>query len=274
MSIIKKTRILLVAFLMLGLSAKSQNFVRFFTSLDEPYHTRSVSGVSYNFFVGEDQETLETSINGLGSGFIDIFDGSVTLDFLTIGTENVSLNLAFGYSIDKYRFSNPLLFETIDGITSPYFDEDPAHTFHNTFFSYEKSKILISWFRLPVNFVISTKYFVMSGGAFYDFYLAGKQKYKYMEDGGKQRLKIKNNKFQDYGFNRVKTGVYWRIHTPKGYGIDLQYMLTPLWDQNKTIGLNANEVKVTFVLPFLMEDTKKDKKKLWDFGNDDDDYEL
>ena len=62
-------------------------------------------------------------------------------------------------AIDKYRFSDPLLFGTDDnGMVYPYLDTDvnPTHDFKNEFFSYEKSKMLIAWFRVPVNFVIST----------------------------------------------------------------------------------------------------------------------
>ncbi|UCH13903.1 MAG: hypothetical protein JSV22_12455, partial [Bacteroidales bacterium] len=57
-------------------------------------NTRSDGGISYNFFVGNDNDDFTTSINGFGSGFIlDMFTGRYSLDVVTLGFESINVSI-------------------------------------------------------------------------------------------------------------------------------------------------------------------------------------
>ncbi len=213
-------------------------------------HNRDDSGLSYNFFVGEDAEDFQTSINGFGSGFLlDVLVGRNSLDFLQLGTKSVYLSLGAGLAINKYRFKDNLILSLSgDGDMVNYkIDQDPNHDYINTFFGYGKSKLVTSSIFIPahLNIVISEK-FILSAGGFVDFYIYGKHKIKYLNEGDKEKVLIKPNEFKDYNLNKMKYGLSASlIHKKTGIGLVGTYYLTPFFQEG--MGPELNEAKISLV---------------------------
>ncbi len=238
--------ILLLAIMAFSLNLEAQN--KFGVKIK--INHREDSGVGYNFFMGEDAEDFQTSINGFGSGFIlDVLTGRNTLDFLQIGTKNVYLSLGAGLSINKYRFKDNLVLSLSDdgSMVNYEVDPNPDHDYVNTFFGYGKSKLVTSTFFVPahLNMVIADK-FIVSGGAFVDFYFFGKHKRKFLVGDEKEKVLIKSKDFSDFKLNKLKYGLSASIsHKDTGIGLIGTYYLTPFFQED--MGPEINEARICLV---------------------------
>ncbi len=213
-------------------------------------HHREDSGIAYNFFVGEDAADFQTSVNGFGSGFLfDVLTSRNSLDFLAIGTHNAYLSLGAGVAINKYRFKDNLVLSLSDDGSMVNYEVDPDanHDYVNTFFGYGKSKLLTSSIFVPVhlNIVIHNQ-FVFSAGGFVDFYIYGKYKRKYLNDGDKEKALIEPKNFKDFNLNKMKYGVSASlIHKKTSIGLVGTYYLTPFFQDG--MGPELNEVRISLV---------------------------
>lgn len=225
---------------------------------------RSDVGIAYNFFLGDDAEDFRTSINGFGSGFIfDIFTGRYSFDLITIGYDAINVSAGAGVAISKYRFSEDIVLEKNGDIVDYYIDNDPDHDYGEGFFSYGKSKLVTGSVYFPANINISLGQLYFSAGALVDFYLSGKHKRKFKDNGSKKKVVIRNDDFNNYNLNKTKYGVNALIvHKKSGIGVGFTYMLTPFFEDN--LGPQINETRVSFTYDFsVFEDKdKKDKTKI------------
>lgn len=241
-----KITTLMVLALFFAMSASAQN--KFDTKIK--IHHRDDAGFAYNFFVGEDAEDFQTSINGFGSGFLfDALAGRNTIDFIQIGMPYAYISLGAGLAITKFRFKDNLMFSLSgDGEMVNYeIDPNPDHDYVNTFLGYGKSKLVTSSIFLPahLNFDLGQK-FLLSAGGFVDFLIFTKQKRKYLVDDEKEKVLIKHKEFKDYNLNKIKYGVSASLtHKKTGMGLIGTYYLTPFFEEGK--GPEINEARVTLV---------------------------
>jgi len=213
-------------------------------------NTRDDGGMAYNFFVGDDAEQFGTSINGFGSGFIfDVLAGRHSVDFISLGTEAIHLSAGAGIAINKYRFSDNLVFQLQGDQVVVIEDTDSDHDYINTFFGYGKSKLVYGSVYFPVYFNISAGPVYLSAGVFFDRYLAGKHKRKFKVDGEKEKILIEPNEFKDFNLNKSKYGINASlVHKNTGFGIGFTYMLTPFFQEGK--GPDLNEMRISFTYDF------------------------
>ena len=218
--------------------------VKFFDNI------RDDGGMAYNFFLGDDAEQFSTSINGFGSGFIfDVLTGRHSVDFISLGTESVFLSAGAGVAINKYRFSDNLVFQLQGDQVVITEDTEPDHDYVNTFFGYGKSKLVYGSVYFPVNFNISAGPVYLSAGVFFDRYLAGKHKRKFIVNEEKEKVLIEPNEFRDFNLNKSKYGINVSlVHKNTGFGIGFTYMLTPFFQEGK--GPDLNEMRVSFTFDF------------------------
>lgn len=211
-------------------------------------NTRSDGGISYNFFVGDDNDDFTTSINGFGSGFIlDIFTGRYSLDVVTVGFENINVSIGAGFAVSKYRFKENIIFSKDNGNVAYMIDDDPTHDYINTFFGYGKSKLVYCSFYAPVNLNITLGEFYFSCGGLVDIYLSGKHKRKFEADGDKKVELIKNKDFSDFNLNKTKLGVNAMLmHKKGGVGLGFTYMVTPFFKEGE--GPELNEVRISLTI--------------------------
>jgi hypothetical protein len=210
-------------------------------------NSRSDGGISYNFFIGDDDE-FTTSINGFGSGFIfDIFTGRYSVDLLTVGFDEINLSLGAGFAISKYRFKENIIFSKENNIVNYSIDDDPAHDYVNTFFGYGKSKLVYGSFYFPVNLNISIGDIYFSFGALVDQYISGRHKRKFKVDGRKEKIVISNEDFSDFNLNKTKLGVNAMLmHKKGGIGMGFTYMITPFFKEGEGPALNEIRLSLTF----------------------------
>ena len=227
-------------------------------------NTRSDGGISYNFFVGDDNEDFATSINGFGSGFIlDIFTGRYSVDVFTFGFDNLNLSLGAGFAISKYRFKEDIILSKENNIVEASVDDDPTRDYINTFFGYGKSKLVYGSFYFPVNLNISLGDIYFSCGALIDQYISGKHKRKYKVDGNKEKEVIRNKEFSDFNLNKTKLGVNALLmHKKGGVGMGFTYMLTPFFKENE--GPTLNEVRISLTFKFSKFNKHKGMKNRGD----------
>ncbi len=228
-------------------------------------NTRSDAGISYNFFIGDDDDDFATSINGFGSGFIfDMFTGRYSVDVFTAGFDKVNLSLGAGFAISKYRFRENIILSKDNDNVVYTIDDDPTHDYVNTFFGYGKSKLVYGSFYFPVNLNISLGDIYFSCGALVDQYISGKHKRKFLENGNKEKVVIKNEDFSDFNLNKTKLGVNALLmHEKGGIGIGFTYMLTPFFKEGE--GPELNEVRVSLTFKF----SKYNKHKGWKHKGDE-----
>ena len=242
-----KLSFLLLAIMAFSINLEAQN--KFGAKIK--INHREDSGAGYNFFMGEDAEDFQTSIKGLGSGFLfDLFTGRNTIDFLQIGSKNVYLSLGAGLSINKYRFKDNLVLSLSDdgNMVNYEIDPNPDHDYVNTFFGYGKSKLVTSTIFVPahLNLVIADK-FIISGGAFVDFFIYGKHKRKYLMDDEKEKVLIKSKELSDFNLNKLKYGLSASItHKDTGIGLVGTYYLTPFFQEGMGPEINEARICLTF----------------------------
>ncbi len=206
-------------------------------------------GMSYNFFVGPDAEDFRTTINGFGSGFLDLFSFRASTDVVTLGTRDVFLSLGAGVAISKYKFSENLIISNENGLVTWEVDPDPSHDYGTGFFSYGKSKLVSTTLTFPVNMNFDVGEFFLSAGVTYDRYLTGKLKRKFKVNGSKEKVVVKNDQFNDFPVNRDKFGLGFMImHKPSGLNIGATYMMTPYFREGLGPELNEMRISVSYEL--------------------------
>jgi len=258
----KKGIILILLISITSLSFAQKFSVKYFDN------QRKEGSLSYNFFIGEDAELFQTTILGFGSGFIfDVFTGRSSMDIITIGWDKVNLSLGAGLAISKYRFQKNLIFENDMGLISVYEDPNINHDYVNTFFGYGKSKLVYGSLYAPINLDITVGKFLLSGGAFLDFWLSGKHKRKYIEEGDRIKTKIGNSEFRNYNISKTKLGVNGMIkHIPSGVYLVVTHMITPFF--NDVVFMpdvaripKLNEMRIAFGIDIGKDYVEKIKKK-------------
>ena len=206
-------------------------------------------GMSYNFFVGPDAEDFRTTINGFGSGFLDLFSFRASTDVVTLGTRDVFLSLGAGIAISKYKFSENLIISHEDGFVNWEVDPDPSHDYGSGFFSYGKSKLVSTTLTFPVNMNFDVGDFFLSAGITYDRYLTGKLKRKFKVNGSKEKVVVKNDQFNDFPVNRDKLGLGFMVmHKPSGLNIGVTYMTTPYFREGFGPEINEMRISVSYEL--------------------------
>jgi len=224
--------------------ANAQNrMLRFMTG------QRDDSGISYNFFLGDDAEDFATSINGFGSGFVfDVLTGRQSFDIISIGPRVANLSLGAGLAISKYRFQENIVLDKVDGIVTWTTDMDENHDYVNSFFGYGKSKLVTAsvFFPAYLNFTIGESLLISAGG-FIDLYFYGKHKRKFKDEDGKQKILIEPDTFKDYNLNKTKYGINVSItHKQSGIGISGTYFLTPFFQDGMGPELNEARISLSF----------------------------
>ncbi|MBT3209360.1 MAG: hypothetical protein HN704_05045 [Bacteroidetes bacterium] len=240
---IKKTCFILLIISILfafEIEAQEKTNVRYWQQarIDSPF--------AYNFFIGKDANLFKTTISGFGSGFIlDLFSGRFSLDIVTIGNEKINLSCGLGIAINKYKFSQNLIFEKTNNQINVFEDPDSEHDYVNKFFGYGKSKLVTGTLFAPINLNIWVDKYYISFSFFFDYYLSGKHKRKFFDENEKHEIIVTNKDFKNFCLNKEKIGIGFMIsQNPKNISLGFTYMLTPFFQENK--GPAINEVRISF----------------------------
>ena len=140
-----------------------------------------------------------------GSAFWDMWNNRNSLELVAVGFEKAYLSSGLGLAINKYRFSDNLLFEknVSTGQVTWQTDPDPAHDYVNTFFGYGKSKLVQASIYIPLylNLMVSKNVQITAGG------------------------------FIDYPFVTTKLGIHAGIyHKEWEMGMGATYYLTAMFE--------------------------------------------
>ncbi len=242
--------LLIGAFLICGIgivNGQDSDFIRFGKS--DMYNDM----MGYNYFMGDDAANFPTTINGFGSGFFDVFAGRMAYDFLEIGGKHVYLSIGTGLVIGKYRLADNYVMQYEDNVVQFVPDPNEMNSFENSFFSYDKAKIVYGAWTIPAHLNFQMGNVRLAAGGMVDLYLSGKYKRKYHNEGGeKMKDVIRNKEFKNYNINKTKYGVSAKvIHTKWGVGLGVTYMMTPFFSGENDPQLN--EVRISLLI--------KEKKK-------------
>jgi len=234
-------------FLLLGLTnisfqAITQNelSIRYFGQI------RIESQLSYSFFTGPDAADFSTSINGFGSGILDIFGIRASSDIVEVGSENFYLSLGAGFSVKKYRLAKNLIFlgpQSSIAFCVP--DPVPTHDYGSGFFSYGKSKIITTSFYFPVDLNLAAgKNVLVTAGGYLDVNLTARYKMKYLVGEDKVKEIIRSSEFSNFNPNPAIFGINATIfHKKLGYGLSASYSLTPFFKAG--MGPDIHEARIS-----------------------------
>lgn len=241
-----KRYLLLTALVSLMLPAFSQDNTNAF-ELKIVKGLRSDMGLSYNFFTGPDNDDFTTTIHGFGSGFLLDGSGRVSKDIVQLGTNKANLTIGLGASLMKYRFSENIVFGNENDEFSYFIDNDPDHDYGSGFFSYGKSKLVTLNFFTPVSLNFHLGDFMISGTGLAEFYLNGKHKRKFKNEGERVKTVIRNDEFNDFPINKTKLGVgALFLHKPTGVNLGFTYMVTPFFKENQGPEINEMRISVSY----------------------------
>ncbi len=212
-----------------------------------PENVKIETTVGYNFFIGQDAGDFRSSIDGFGSGLIDPFAGRSSFELFGIGTDNVYLSLGLGLNVSKFRFTENLLLDLENGVTTWAPDPDETHDYINTFFGYGKTKLVYSSFYAPLDLNIKfSENLVASVGVFADYVWYAKWKSKYMVDDEKVKELTKTSAMKDYNLNLFKYGVNANIYHKKlEMGLGFTYYLTPFFQND--MGPELQECRISLI---------------------------
>ena len=244
------------------LFSASDMFAQF--KIDYGVNSRKEGALAYNFFVGKDAKDFQTTIKGFGSGFLlDLFTGRYSSDLMTMGWEKFNLSMGLGIAITKYRFEENLVLRKDGDKVIVEIDDNPVHDYQNTFFGYGKSKVVYWSLFTPVNLNLTLGKVRLSAGAQLDFYISGKHKRKYIEDGDKKKVKVGNSEFTNYNISKTKLGYSGRIeHIPTGLNITVTYMYTPFFNDSSMPEINEMRIAIGKDLGKKYLDKFKEKTKI------------
>jgi hypothetical protein len=207
-------------------SAQNPSPVRYFGQV------RMESQLSYSFFTGPDAGNFATSVNGFGSGILDIFGIRASADIISIGSDRFYISAGAGFAVSKFRLAKNLVFlgpQSSIAFCIP--DPDTTHDYGSGFFSYGKSKIITTSFYFPVdlNMVVGKNVLITAGG-YLDLNLTARYKMKYRVGEDKVKEIIRSSEFRNQNINTTKLGVNFTIfHKKLGYGLSASYSLSPFF---------------------------------------------
>lgn len=237
---------MIIVFLLTLLGSGYQTFAQNRITIRYFNQIRWESQLSYNFFTGPDAADFVTSINGFGSGILDLFDMRNSLDIINIGTDKFYISIGAGFAVTKYRLSKNLVFGQLEDNTlfwAP--DPDNTHNYVNTFFGYGKSKIITTSFYFPVDLNLEIgKNVLITAGGYLDLNLTARYKMKYLVDGDKVKEIIRSAEFRNFNPSTTKFGVNATFfHKKLGYGLSASWSLTPFFKPG--MGPDIHEVRVS-----------------------------
>lgn len=202
----------------------------------------------YNFFLGSGNSGMGTTGKVLGSGISD-FSYNYTIYQVPLISSKDVIELFFvpGLRIAKYRFSDNLTLSQAGGkmIITP--DINPAHSYNNSFFSYDGSKMVTGWWHVPVMVLLHIGEKGARSGIFvapfYDRYAFGYHKRRFHENGSVRKEKIRNSAFKNFPLNKDKFGAEAGFLTKQGMALSILYVYTPFFKTDK--GPVLNEVRIS-----------------------------
>ncbi|MDW8159338.1 MAG: hypothetical protein RML72_10765 [Bacteroidia bacterium] len=211
--------------------------------------------ITFNLMVGEDASRLATTTQGFGS-----ISGLVLIDnihlrskvlFRTSNQTGFFVSSGIGFIAKKYRFAENLVFENRNNQLVFYPDPNPNHQYSTNFFSYSKSKLVLTYFRIPLaigfsvlNYTTKKEHLNISTGVIFDVLTGAKHKLKYTEDGEDKMDVLRTN--SNIHASPFQLGVQARIEMFNGLGLYGAYMLTPMFQENKGPRTNALEVAIYY----------------------------
>lgn len=172
---------------------------------------------SYNSFIGEDAKLMTTTFKGLGS----LSEWNLVLSYPFLVGKKATKFLILpraGFLWKKFRFANPLItyWDTTTDKTVFYVNNDLKRDYGNSFFSYGKTKLVVSTFRvnpeMGVSFDIEEKSIGITVGPVLDVLLRPKYKQKYTVEGQKKKEVLKGNQYLNV--NPIQYGVSAALMTP------------------------------------------------------------
>jgi hypothetical protein len=257
----KKVKILL--FIVLGFSTISyQSMSQGKISARYLKQYRADTQLSYNFFTGPDAADFATSINGFGSGILDMFGSRGSIDLIDLGTDKFYLSLGAGFAVLKYRFANNLVFnKSGDNSVTWMSDPDTSHNYVNTFFGYGKSKLITTSFYFPVDLNIAIgENVTLSAGGYADLNLTARYKMKYLDGEDKVKEIIRSKEFRNFYPSTTKFGINLSLFLKKlGTGLSATYCLTPFFQAGKGPDIHEARISATYIMKDLRSMTKKEQ---------------
>jgi hypothetical protein len=212
---------------------------------------RSEGFLSHDFFTGSDATDFTTSVNGFGSGLIDIFSGRSSIDVIQFGSDRLYVSIGAGFGVRKYRLAKNLVFGLAPDNTLTWeTDPDPAHDYVNTFFGYGKSKIITTYFYFPVDLNVALgKNFIFTAGSYLDLNLTARYKMKYLDGGDKVKEIIRSPDFRSFHPNTAKIGFNATIYSRKlGYGLSATWSLTPFFEKGTGPDIHEARISATYAI--------------------------
>ncbi len=247
----KKTLIIIfVSIITMNVFAQSESRI-------DAMYFNDVTLVGYNFFVGADAKEFTTVPKVLGSGVYDFsYNYSIPIWLIKPDKRLIGVALPIGLRIAKYRFLDNLSVENNNGTYQFSENTDPTHSYNNSFFSYEGSKLVTGYWRVPILVYMPVQKwlggdkdnFGIFGSFFYERRAFSYHKLKYKVDGNKQKIFTGNKKFNDFGFTKNRIGVSGGIKISK-IVFFAQYLITPFFDDSVGKKINEMRVGLNFVPP-------------------------
>jgi hypothetical protein len=252
----KKSHLVLV--LMVGfLILQSNLFAQDKFSIRIPATVRSESQLSYNFFTGPDAADFSTSMAGFGSGLLDFFGTRTSLDLINIGTKKIYISAGAGFSVQKYRLSNNLVFGLSEENQVTWTtDPDETRDYVNSFFGYGKSKLITTSFYFPaeVNLLFGENVHFSAGG-YIDLNLTARYKMKYLVGDDKVKEIIRSSEFRNFHPSTAKYGVSASLYHKKwDMGLAASYSLTPFFKAGMGPDIHEAHVSASFRMMGLKKD--------------------
>jgi hypothetical protein len=211
--------------------------------------------ITFNLMVGDDASRLATTTQGFGS-----ISGLTLLDnihlrskilFRTGNSTGVFLSTGFGFIAKKYRFADNLVFENRNNQLLFYPDPNPNHEYSSNFFSYSKSKLVLTYFRIPLgvgfsslNYTTKKENFNISGGLVFDVLAGAKHKLKYTE-AKEDKIDVLRTNSNIYAMP-FQVGAQLRIEMFNGLGLYGAYMLNSMFQQGKGPNTNGLEIAIYY----------------------------
>ena len=273
--------LLFIGLLLTAGKAHSQTF----TELGDGVYLKSGPEVmlTFNLLMGDDAEEFPLEYNGFGSisglTIIDNFHYRADV-FFEIGDDMaLSLSSGVGTISKKYRFANAFIFRDLDNsaVENAEFDtevtagfipqntiahqsdylavyEDPNanNDYGDGFFSYGKSKLILTYIRVPLlaGFRLvdlgdegTNKFNVQVGGVF-DYLVMARHKRKFENDGDREKEVVRGN--DEIYAEALQYGLGARIEIGEVIGFHAVYMLTPMFQENRGPDLTQAEFTVSF----------------------------
>lgn len=218
------------------------------------------SPLSYNFFTGPDAADFKTSVNGFGSGILDIPGMRTSLDIINLGTDNIYISMGAGFNVTKYRLAKNLV-PGVPGDEPPTWTPDPdtTHNYVNTFFGYGKTKIITTSFYFPVNLNMAIgKGVMVTAGGYLDLNLTARYKMKYRVGEDQVKEIIRSDEFRQLNPSTTKLGLNITLYFKKiGYGLSGSYSLTPFFKPGSGPDIHEARISASYRLRNLHNLLKK-----------------